>query len=168
MKTISRVAQTLAAFGLVAGAASVIVHPFGAVKIQDDKRPIFAGAKIDASTEVLLSRACMNCHSERTAWPWYSYVAPASWLVERDVSDARAHLNASRWNEYSATDRQTLLAAIGAAARNRQMPPSRYTLLHPEAKLSAAEAEQIYRWAHAERRRLRSPVRRSSLIARNR
>ena len=92
---------------------------------------------------------------------------PVSWLVERDVSSARAQLNLSRWDEYSVFQRETLLAAIGAAVRNRQMPPIRFTFVHPEAALSPGDKEQIYRWAHAERRRLRPPVQRSSLIAQN-
>lgn len=83
------------------------------------------------------------------------------------MTSARAHLNLSRWDRYSVSERETLLAAIGAAVRNRQMPPTRFTLLHPEAVLSPTEAEQIYHWAHAERRRLRHPVQRSSFIARN-
>jgi hypothetical protein len=167
MKIISRIARTVAAAGFVIAAASLIVHPFGTVKTQDSQRPLFADANLDTSAELSFVRACQNCHSERTVWPWYSYVAPVSWLLERDVRCARAHLNVSRWGEYSVSQRETLLAAIGAAVRNRQMPPRRFTLLHPEALLSAAEAEQIYRWAHAERRRLRHPVQRSAFIARN-
>ena len=167
MKTLTRIVQIVAAAAVVTAAASVIVHPFGPVKTHGSIRPVFADANIDISTELLFQRACQNCHSERTAWPWYSYVAPVSWLVERDVSLARAQLNLSRWDEYSLTRRETLLATIGAAVRNRQMPPTRFTLVHPEAALSASDKEQIYRWAHAERRRLRPAAQRSSVVAQN-
>jgi len=167
MKTLSCIAQTVVAAAVVTAAASVIIHPFGPVKSHGSARPVFADANIDRSTELLFERACQNCHSERTAWPWYSYVAPVSWLVERDVSSARAQLNLSRWDEYSVFQREALLAAIGAAVRNRQMPPIRFTFVHPEAALSPGDKERIYRWAHAERRRLRPPVQRSSLIAQN-
>lgn len=146
------------------GATSIFVHPFGAVRSQNNPRPILSEANIDESTKGLLERSCQNCHSEKTAWPWYSYAPPVSWLIERDVGTARAHLNFSRWNEYSESQRETLLAAIGAAVRNRQMPPRRFTLLHPEAVLSAREKEQVYRWAHAERRRLRVTGQRPSLF----
>lgn len=165
MKIHNRIAQTVAAFGLVTAAASAVIHPFGSVKNEDNVRPIFTAASLDRETELLFQRACQNCHSERTVWPWYSSVAPVSWLLERDVRLARAQLNISHWEEYSVARRETLLAAIGAAIRNRQMPPARFTLVHPEAVLSATEKEQIYRWAHAERRRLRDPVQRSSVIA---
>ena len=103
MKTLTRIAQIVAAAAVVTAAASVIVHPFGPVKRHGSVRPVFADANIDRSTELLFQRACQNCHSERTAWPWYSYVAPVSWLLERDVSSARAQLNLSRWDEYSLT-----------------------------------------------------------------
>ena len=167
MKTLTRIVQIVAAAAALTAAASVIVHPFGPVKTHVSIRPVFADASIDISTALLFQRACQNCHSERTVWPWYSYVAPVSWLVERDVSSARAQLNLSRWDEYSLPRRETLLATIGAAVRNRQMPPTRFTLVHPEAALSASDKEQIYRWAHAERRRLRPPVQKSSLVAKN-
>lgn len=65
MNTISRIIQTVAAVGLVT-AASLIVHPCGAVKKQDSLRPIFEDANLDRSTELLFLRACQNCHSERT------------------------------------------------------------------------------------------------------
>jgi hypothetical protein len=160
--------RTTASFTAVAVlliAGSAFIHPFGEVRRQDASRPLLADdANIDPVTKALLERSCQNCHSEKTAWPWYSYSPPVSWLIERDVSTARAHLNLSRWNEYSETQRETLLAAIGAAVRNHQMPPRRFTLLHPEAVLSPREEQQIYRWAHAERRRLRVPGQRTSLF----
>jgi hypothetical protein len=159
-----RMTQSFTGVVLFMGALSVLVHPFGAVSRQHDVRPILSEANIDESTKTLLERSCQNCHSERTAWPWYSYAPPVSWLIEKDVRTARAHLNFSRWNQYSESERKTLLAAIGAAVRNRQMPPRRFTLLHPEAVLSVREEEQIYRWAHAERRRLASPGHQSSLF----
>ena len=159
-----RVTQGFTGVVVLFSAASVFVHPFGAVRRQDALRPILSDATIDATTKALLERSCQNCHSEKTVWPWYSYSPPVSWLIERDVSTARAHFNLSRWNEYPENEREILLAAIGAAVQNHQMPPRRFTLLHPEASLSAREEEQIYRWAHAERRRLRVQRQKSPLF----
>jgi hypothetical protein len=65
-------------------------------------------------------------------------------------------MNLSHWSEYSIEDRQSLLASIAAAVRSRQMPPSRYTLLHPDAKLSREERDLVYNCARGERRRLRA------------
>ena len=58
------------------------VHPFGAVKPRSSNAPLLAGASLDPAVVRIIERSCQNCHSERTDWPWYSYVAPMSWLIE--------------------------------------------------------------------------------------
>jgi hypothetical protein len=73
--------------------ASVLVHPFGPVKAAKSAHPLLAGTDIDPAIFRVLERSCQNCHSEKTEWPWYSYIAPMSWLVEGDVSQARSHVN---------------------------------------------------------------------------
>lgn len=135
--------------------ASALIHPWGAVKTASSSNALFLGAQIGGGPLSVFERSCQNCHSEKTRWPWYSYLAPMSILVESDVNRARGHLNLSHWDEYSAGDQQSLLASIAAAVRSRQMPPSRYTWLHPDAKLSAQDRGLIYNWAHTERRRIR-------------
>jgi hypothetical protein len=117
--------------------------------------PFLAGAQIDPETLGIVERACQNCHSERTQWPWYSHVPPVSWLIHRDVDRARDRLNLTQWGWYSSLERQALLSAIGAAARTGVMPPRRYTFLHPEGDLSRSERERLYGWTRAERLRLR-------------
>jgi hypothetical protein len=136
--------------------APALIHPFGAVSPGNTERPLLAEASIDSQTAALVIRSCQDCHSERTAWPWYSHVPPASWIVERDVNRARRSMNLSRWEEYSAEQREQLLAGIGAVIRNRQMPPQPFLLLHHEARLSPEERNRIYEWAHMERRRVRA------------
>jgi hypothetical protein len=142
----------VACVAVLAG-ASIFMHPFGAVKTGSAK-PLLAGADVDPAVVRILEKSCQNCHSERTEWPWYSYVAPMSWLIEKDVHDARSHMNLSRWQEYDAQKRHDLLTEMAAVVRNRRMPLPRYTLLHPGAKPSAVEFERIYQWARAERRRM--------------
>lgn len=138
--------------------ASVLVHPNGPVKATRSNEPLLAGAEIDPAVKAMLERSCQNCHSEKTGWPIYSYVAPMSWLVEGDVSQARAHMNLSHWGDYSLEEKEQLLASIGAVVRSGKMPPARYTAIHTGAKLSAEDSARIYEWAHAERRRLKSVV----------
>lgn len=151
---------------LLLGALSAFVHPFSAVKRQTSSQALLVGAQIDAHT--LFERSRQSCHSGRTVWPWYSYVPPVSWLIERDVRLARRHMNLSRWDEYTTEQRQAYLGVIAAAVRNRQMPPRRFTLIHPEALLSVAEQEQIYKWARGERRRLRTSKKQAPPIAQTR
>ena len=137
------------------GVAASLVHPFGTVKIQPAGKPLFEGEPVDPVVMATIQRSCRNCHSDKTEWPWYSYVAPMSWMVEHDVRRGRSHLDLSRWNEYDNARKQAILAQLAAVVRNRKMPLPQYTLLHPEAKLSDAEIERIYQWAKGERRRLK-------------
>jgi hypothetical protein len=153
MKRLLRV--SLAGATLV-GVVSLLVHPFGAVRAHNSAAPLLAGAEVDPAVAQIVARSCQNCHSERTNWPWYSYVAPVSWLIENDVWKARGHMNLSVWDQYTVEKRQELLGELAAAVRSRQMPPPRYTLMHSSSTLSKAESDQIYRWARGERRRLKS------------
>src|SRR6266852_5481906 len=136
------------------GFASLLAHPCGTAKIPASSKPLLAGAPVDPAVMQIVERSCQNCHSERTDWPWYSYVAPMSWLIERDVQQGRSHMNLSHWDEYGVQKREDTLAEISAMTRSRQMPPTRYLRLHPHAKLSDEEIDLIYQWARAERKRL--------------
>jgi hypothetical protein len=148
---------------LIAGTALVglasVVHPFGAEKACSSNTPLLASAPLDPSVVRIIERSCQNCHSERTDWPWYSYVAPMSWLIENDVRQARSHMNLSHWEGYTLAKQQEILTELSAMIRSRQMPPPRYLQMHPSAKLSDAEIDQIYQWARGERRRLKSITR---------
>jgi len=138
----------------IAAAGGSLVHPFGTLGSSRNNQAILQDAQIDPATLAIVQRACQNCHSEKTVWPWYSRVAPASWLLERDVQQARMHMNLSRWQDYSPDERLGLLSEIGSAVRNREMPVQRYLLLHSEARLTDAERQQIYRWTRSERSRI--------------
>jgi hypothetical protein len=141
----------------IAGAVAVggsLIHPFGTLGSPGSNQTILQEAQIDPGALAIIQRACRNCHSQQTVWPWYSHVAPVSWLLARDVQQARLHMNLSQWQDYSTDDRLRLLSEIGSAVRNREMPVQRYVLLHPEARLTDAERQQIYRWTRTERNRL--------------
>lgn len=152
---IKRIFIALATVAIAAVGGSLI-HPFGKTAVSGNDQAILREAQIDPETLTLVQRACQNCHSQNTEWPWYSHVAPVSWLLARDVQQARSHMNLSQWQDYSTDDRLRLLSAIGSAVRNRAMPPQRYLLLHPEARLNVGEQQQIYRWTRNERSRLRT------------
>lgn len=140
----------------VAAAVSFFIHPFGSVKAASSSKPLLSGAQIEAPVLNIMQRSCLSCHSEQTAWPWYSYVPPASWLVEKDVRDGRDHFNMSRWDDYPAEKRIDILSRISVMVRNHEMPLPRYVWLHSEAKLSDADVGLIDHWSHAERKRLRA------------
>jgi len=144
---------------VVVGVPSLLIHPFGDLKAHRSFKPLLAGADVNPTITQIMERSCQNCHSEKTQWPWYSYVAPVSWLIEKDVYDARSHMNLSRWGEYSLEQKQELLTRLAAVVRSRRMPPARYTFLHPSEKPSSTDLEQVYEWARGERRRLKSMLR---------
>jgi hypothetical protein len=111
--------------------------------------PRVTGPLTAAPADVLstLRRACYNCHSHETIWPWYSYLAPVSWLVARDVHEGRRHLNFSAWSEYSPTVRLKRLSGISSLVQEHDMPPWFYLPLHAEARLSADDIELLSMWA---------------------
>jgi cytochrome c len=134
-------------------------HPFGNPRsVAASPSQLLTGAQIPEPLRDVVQRKCANCHSEGVDWPLYSRVAPVSWLVEHDVSEARAHMNLSRWEAYSKERRLDLLSRFAAEARTGEMPPSRYTAIHGDAKLLPQERDALYEWAKAERRRLRTEV----------
>lgn len=90
------------------------------------------------ATRELLFRACRDGHSHETSWPWYSRVAPASWLVRRDVEEGRSHFKVSRWG----SGRQEADEAA-EMLREGEMPLCYYLPFHPGARLSAAERERL-------------------------
>jgi len=115
---------------------------------------ILTGAAIDAPVLALIEKSCRDCHSERTVYPWYSYVAPVSWLIRSDVADGRRRLNLSHWSEYSLVRRERSLSEIANQVKDGDMPPSIYTMIHRTARLSEADVDAIFRWTQAERARL--------------
>jgi hypothetical protein len=136
--------------------ASVFVHPLSHQPPDRAGSPLLRGADVPPSVASVFARACVNCHSEKTQWPWYSSVAPVSWLVENDVKHAREHLNLSRWDHLQEVDQRMLLTAIATVIENHEMPPHKYAVFHPEAKLSADDSVRVIEWTRAERRRLRA------------
>jgi hypothetical protein len=100
-----------------------------------DNPPVVSDAPWpSAEARELAVRACYDCHSNETRWPWYSYVAPMSWLVRRDVESGREAFNFSNWedDDNEADDAVELIV-------DGSMPPGRYTMLHRDAELSDAE-----------------------------
>jgi len=116
--------------------------------------PILGGAQIDPAVLAVIQRSCQDCHSDRTHYPWYSYVAPVSWLIRSDVDGGRQHLNLSRWNEYPLVRKERILSEIANQVKDRDMPLPQYLWIHRNARLSNADVGAIFRWTQAERTRL--------------
>lgn len=122
----------------------VLVAVFGAIQLvpygRDHTNPaVVADAPWpSASARQLAVGACYDCHSHETRWPVYSRVAPFSWLVTRDVDQGRDEFNFSRWDEDGGEADKAV-----EEMEDGDMPPRRYQLAHPHARLSAAERQQL-------------------------
>ncbi len=102
--------------------------------------PVLSEPKWDSQqTRDLAKAACYDCHSNETVWPWYSNVAPISWLVYRDVAEGRRRFNFSDWQNSRAREP----GELASAAVNGEMPPLQYLPMHPSARLSAAQKTQL-------------------------
>jgi len=92
-----------------------------------------------ARTQRLFAQACGACHSNLTTWPWYSNVAPVSWLVQHDVDDGRRRFDVSEWLQQP----QPSPDRVAEVVRSGKMPPLQYTAIHSEARLSSAQRAQL-------------------------
>jgi hypothetical protein len=111
-------------------------------------------AEIDAPDEVraVLRRACYDCHSRLTVWPWYAHVAPVSWLVAHDVAEGREHLDFTAWDGYRAKKRAKKMEELVEEVEEGEMPLWYYVVLHPGARLAPAERERLIAWARTRTR----------------
>jgi hypothetical protein len=147
---------------LKAGAALLLLLFTGVQLVRPERvnPPTAAGHSLEEHARVppevagVLKRSCMDCHSNRTDWPWYSNVAPASWFVVDHVNQGRRHLNFSRWGEYNRRRTDNLLNEICSTARSGFMPLDSYTLVHRGARLAPGDVRTLCDWAGVERRRL--------------
>jgi hypothetical protein len=107
--------------------------------------------EVPAPSEVraVLKRACYDCHSNETNWPWYSRVAPFSWLVVHDVNDAREEMNYTAWNRLSPEKQKKRFRQSWELVDEGEMPLWFYVPLHSEAKLSDADKRLIKAWSES-------------------
>lgn len=106
--------------------------------------------ELEADEEVMevLRRACYDCHSNETDWPWYSWVAPVSWLVADDVEEAREHMNFSDWQSWSEEKQDHQREECWEEVDEGEMPLWFYVPLHPEAELSEADLAVLKAWTN--------------------
>jgi hypothetical protein len=137
-------------------AAALIVAQF--IQPERTNPPVDPSASFEAVAKpprevaTAIGRACRDCHSNETSWPWYSRVAPVSWLVASDVKEGRAKLNFSQWNIYGQEMTRIKLGEICEEVKKGDMPPVYYLPMHPQSKVTQAEVSAICRAPVAEAR----------------
>ncbi len=132
----------IALSGLVGLFGLIQLVPYGRTHSNPDDRD--EPAWDSPRTRELAVRACFDCHSNETRWPWYADLAPFSWVVQQDVEAARDTVNFSEW-----TNRKDLAQESGPSVVRHDMPPYKYRMAHPEANLTEQETIELARGLNA-------------------
>ncbi len=131
-------------------AVLVLIVAFAAAqafRINKTNPPARADFSTDPAIKPILKKACYDCHSNETVWPWYSNVAPVSWMVGSDVGEGRQELNFSEWGNYTARVREDKMKKIAEEVKGGGMPPWYYSIMHRDSRLTPEERQKIGNWA---------------------
>ena len=117
------------------------------VPVERTNPPVEEVVDAPPAAMAVLRRACWDCHSNETVWPWYAWVAPVSWTVSNDVVVARSKMNLTTWNRYDADHRAHLVREIVEETEEGEMPLPIYLPMHPEAELTPDDLAALRSWA---------------------
>lgn len=132
---------------VIAGAVAIqFVRPARTNPATVPDRTLAARMPIAGDVSAVLDRACRDCHSNETRWPWYSNVAPVSWFVVDHVNHGRRHFNYSDWAQYAPEDARRILKNTCEYSRQGSMPMPSYLWMHRGARLSDAEVAALCDW----------------------
>lgn len=130
--------------GLLAVVLSIQLVP-----VERSNPPVRTAIDPPDDVERILRRACWDCHSNETEWPWYAYVAPVSWYVADDVHEARDDMNFTDWPADDPEEARDLVEEIGEQIEDDAMPPDSYRWMHPEARLTPEQRQTLVDWSLA-------------------
>ena len=134
---------------LVLFVAAQFVRPAKNLSTAESPNDLAVKHAVPADVKKLLVRACYDCHSNRTHYPWYAEVQPVGWWLAQHVKDGKEHLNFSEFGTYSVKRSVSKLEQISDEVSQHAMPLPSYTWGHPEARLTSAEVKQLTDWADA-------------------
>jgi cytochrome c len=106
-------------------------------------------ASVPKDVRAFLIEKCADCHSENTHAPWYSNLAPASWLMERDIIEGRKRMNLSSWGTLTPDQQQPLIAKIVQQTHSGTMSPIQYRLIHWNARITNLDQQTLTAWARS-------------------
>jgi len=129
---------------LIALGAAQLIQPETRNPSVNPARRLWSDHRVDPRVADITRRACGNCHSYETKWPWYAKFSPVSWFLARHVEQGRAKLNFDDWSPAAAADQ---LEEIYDSVAKKKMPLWSYLLMHPEARLSRADRDTLLAWA---------------------
>jgi cytochrome c len=125
------------------------VHPFGDAGLysrRGPEPPLLNHGRVPDAVRAVLAEKCADCHSNQPRAPFYGRLAPASWLMERDIVKARGAMNLSVWDSYSAAQQQIFAAKMEQQMKSRQMPPMQYRMIHWNARIVDADLKTLAQW----------------------
>jgi len=154
MKRIFRVLKWIAIVLIVVFLGIQFVRPARTNPPVDESQTIFARTQMTPQVSAILERACRDCHSNKTVWPWYTNVAPISWWLSNHVNEGRQNLNLSEWGKLDQDRQDRKLRQICDEVSDGVMPLTSYVPMHPQARLSAEDKKTLCDWTEAERARL--------------
>lgn len=132
-----------------AAGAIVLAALLQLVPVKRDNPPVKDVVPAPPNVKAILERACYDCHSNKTVWPWYSHVAPVSWLVAKDVRNGRHEVNFTEWPTFDPDDQEHIFKHIAKQVDRRAMPLPMYLTMHPKARLSDEDRRVLVSWARA-------------------
>jgi len=132
-----------------AATALVVAVAIQFIPVKRTNPPVQFEVDAPGPVKKILERACYDCHSNHTRWPWYSRVAPVSWLVANDVRRGRKEVNFTDWPTFDFEAQDHLMAEIAKQVDRGKMPLPMYIVLHSDAMLTPAERQVVVSWARA-------------------
>ena len=111
---------------------------------------LMASSATPPQVAAMLHAACYDCHSSETLWPWYSHIAPMSWLIASDVKEGREHLNLSDWPNDDPMRAAKRLENMSDEISSGEMPLPKYTKIHADARLTQIQRKELSDWLDAE------------------
>ncbi len=141
--------------GAQAALALILIVVIGAQFVRADRtnpptRPqasLLAQKAMPPDVRAILERSCRDCHSNDTRWPWYSHVAPVSWMLLHHVNGGRDRMNYSEWTSYDTDDQDKFLNGMCSLTRKGRMPLPSYLWIHRDAKLSDGDVQALCAWS---------------------
>ena len=104
-------------------------------------------SKMTPEVAAIIDRACRDCHTNDTRWPWYTNITPTNWLVANHVQHGREHVNFSTWSAYDEDEQDKFLGGMCSLPKRGRMPLPSYLYIHREARLSEADVAALCAWS---------------------
>jgi hypothetical protein len=142
--------RTLKLISALAAAALIVGQAGTARRVATKSKTNGMPVSLNIEPLQVLMRACGDCHSDRTDWPWYSHVPLVSWWIAQHVREGREKVDFSEWNTYSQWQQKSKLESICGLILTARMPPWQYTTMHPEARLTETDKKAVCAWIENE------------------